>query len=165
MLNGSYAVPPQVHSILYYVDKSDPLGPVPTNPYADPQFENWESAVLSWMGIHGKNLPNNQPIYNNTSQDKDAGLDIRFDNTKPTHGAYVTTPLSIQSIISSNVGLESIEVTLNGVVINSFGITAKQYSYTYSYGGVLKPQNTLVIKARNISGATSLNTVIFYQRP
>jgi 1A family penicillin-binding protein len=36
------------HDILYYVDKDDPRGPVPTNPAADPQFNNWENAVQTW---------------------------------------------------------------------------------------------------------------------
>lgn len=57
MLNGQYAIPssisgvtlPQIHSILYYVDKSDPLGPIPQNPSDDPQFINWETAVMDWL--------------------------------------------------------------------------------------------------------------------
>ena len=36
------------HSILYYVNKDDPLGSAPENPASDPQFELWESRVLEW---------------------------------------------------------------------------------------------------------------------
>lgn len=36
------------HSILYYVDKNDPLGPAPKNPSADPQFNLWESRIQAW---------------------------------------------------------------------------------------------------------------------
>lgn len=36
------------HSILYYVDKNDPLGEVPSNPEKDAQFELWESRVIEW---------------------------------------------------------------------------------------------------------------------
>ncbi|HWQ99974.1 MAG TPA: PBP1A family penicillin-binding protein [Candidatus Methylomirabilis sp.] len=39
----------EAHSILYYVDKDDPRGPAPSNPAADPQFGNWESAVKAWV--------------------------------------------------------------------------------------------------------------------
>jgi len=46
---------PQIHSILYYVDKKNPLGSSPENPAADPEFYNWETAVLDWGK---KNLPN-----------------------------------------------------------------------------------------------------------
>ncbi len=37
-----------VHSILHFVNKSDPLGPVPENPGNDQQYENWEYAVRAW---------------------------------------------------------------------------------------------------------------------
>jgi membrane carboxypeptidase/penicillin-binding protein len=41
MLNGKYINSLgslQAHSILFYVDKNDPLGPIPRNPGNDPQF-------------------------------------------------------------------------------------------------------------------------------
>ena len=37
------------HSILYWVNKDDPRGPYPTNPYLDPMFKKWESAVQAWV--------------------------------------------------------------------------------------------------------------------
>jgi len=49
MLNGEYLSPEGIHSILYYVDKNDPLGPQPTNPQDDPQFLNWELPVKLWQ--------------------------------------------------------------------------------------------------------------------
>lgn len=36
------------HSILYFVDKDNPLGPAPENPENDPQFAAWETAILEW---------------------------------------------------------------------------------------------------------------------
>lgn len=36
------------HSILYYVDKKDPLGPEPKKPQDDPQYKNWEEGVRKW---------------------------------------------------------------------------------------------------------------------
>lgn len=38
------------HSILYYVDRNNPLGPIPKNPETDPQFKYWEEGVLKWGG-------------------------------------------------------------------------------------------------------------------
>lgn len=37
-----------IHSILYYVDRTNPLGPAPINPNNDPQYANWEWAVQRW---------------------------------------------------------------------------------------------------------------------
>lgn len=38
-----------IHSILYWVNKNDPLGPPPVNPNDDPQFRLWEPAVQKWL--------------------------------------------------------------------------------------------------------------------
>lgn len=39
----------QVHSIFYWIDKNNPLGPPPQNPSLDPQFELWEKPVRDWV--------------------------------------------------------------------------------------------------------------------
>lgn len=41
----TYGLP---HSILFYVNKDDPRGGVPTDPGTDPQFANWEEAIRVW---------------------------------------------------------------------------------------------------------------------
>ncbi len=55
MLNGQYVNNSQIHSILYYVDKNNPTGPVPASPASDPQFIDWEAGVLNWAS---QNIPN-----------------------------------------------------------------------------------------------------------
>jgi membrane carboxypeptidase/penicillin-binding protein len=58
MLNGNYlGENNQVHDILYYVDKNDPLGPLPENPEIDSQFLNWEEPVKNWRPL----MPNIMP--------------------------------------------------------------------------------------------------------
>lgn len=42
-----------VHDILYWVDKNDPLGPVPAHPEDDPQFDRWEAPVRAWAADQG----------------------------------------------------------------------------------------------------------------
>jgi penicillin-binding protein 1A len=49
ILNGEKAEP---HSILYYVKKEDPLGPLPENPFSDPQYSNWEYSVQKYINSH-----------------------------------------------------------------------------------------------------------------
>jgi membrane carboxypeptidase/penicillin-binding protein PbpC len=43
----------QFHCILYYVNKDDPRGPVPSDPFADPQYPSWEDAVQAWAQRQG----------------------------------------------------------------------------------------------------------------
>ncbi len=40
----------EVHSELYWIDRSNPMGPPPSNPNSDPEFHLWESAVQQWAG-------------------------------------------------------------------------------------------------------------------
>ncbi len=54
MLDGSYVLEknnpdetPEIHSILYYIDKNTPRGEAPSDPAIDPQFRNWEWSILS----------------------------------------------------------------------------------------------------------------------
>jgi membrane peptidoglycan carboxypeptidase len=49
---GQYVQNGQAHSILYYVDRADPTGPVPANPWNDPQFARWEASVQAWAATH-----------------------------------------------------------------------------------------------------------------
>jgi len=49
ILNGKQAEP---HSILYYVKKEDPLGPLPENPFLDPQYSNWEYSVQKYINSY-----------------------------------------------------------------------------------------------------------------
>jgi membrane peptidoglycan carboxypeptidase len=42
-----------VHSILYWVDKSNPRGPAPSDPDDDSQFEHWEYGVRAWAKANG----------------------------------------------------------------------------------------------------------------
>ncbi len=38
-----------VHSILHWIDKDNPLGPIPENPENDNQYLNWEYGVRKWF--------------------------------------------------------------------------------------------------------------------
>ncbi len=42
-----------VHDILYWVDRTNPLGPAPTNPSDDSQFTRWEAPVRQWALANG----------------------------------------------------------------------------------------------------------------
>ena len=46
IVSRSY-IPP--HSILHYVDKDNPRGPIPENPASDPQYAVWEKAIQDWI--------------------------------------------------------------------------------------------------------------------
>lgn len=62
VLRGSKPFPPQAssslptqqpHSLLHWVQKEDPRGPIPINPSSDPQYAYWEYGVLLWSATQG----------------------------------------------------------------------------------------------------------------
>lgn len=62
------------HDILHYVNKDDPRGPEPTNPTDDPQYQNWETALLEWV-----------------ERERKAGREISFE-APPTEYDTETSP-------------------------------------------------------------------------
>jgi 1A family penicillin-binding protein len=43
---------PDIHNILYWVDRSDPTGAPPTDPTQDPQYNLWEPPLQAWVAAH-----------------------------------------------------------------------------------------------------------------
>lgn len=41
------------HNILFYIDPAAPLGAAPIMPENDPQYKNWEAAVVGWAALNG----------------------------------------------------------------------------------------------------------------
>jgi penicillin-binding protein 1C len=48
---------PSVHNPLQWIDKSNPQGPIPTDPQNDPQYANWEYSVRQWFANYQKTHP------------------------------------------------------------------------------------------------------------
>jgi hypothetical protein len=71
-----------IHSILYWINKSDPHGPAPTDPTRDPQFASWEYAVREWA--------RNQNLTDETS----SVVPTSFDNV---HGVTAAPRVTILS--------------------------------------------------------------------
>jgi hypothetical protein len=67
-----------VHTILYWVDKKDILGPSPTNPTDDPQFNHWEIPIQNWWAQNKNKYPQITP------GDKPIGVDnIHTSSSRP----------------------------------------------------------------------------------
>ncbi len=108
-----------VHTILYWVDKDDPLGEQPKNPEKDPQFKNWEYSVRKWWQSHGGPLVTINDIpgyYDNIHQ---AVTPVRISMSgigddqeiTPGQNVLVNITASSQSIARMDVFVDSNKVT------------------------------------------------------
>ena len=49
ILRGEWCTSEGAHEILHYVEKDNPDGPYPSNPYSDSQYSLWETGLQSWL--------------------------------------------------------------------------------------------------------------------
>ena len=87
---------PQVHCILYYVNKDDPQGE--SDGKDDPQFNNWEGPVLEWV-----NSPERIGLYN--QQPPQEYDDIHIPENQPQ--VFIISPSNYENINSSQIRIEA----------------------------------------------------------
>jgi len=107
------------HSILYYINKEDPLSPEPQNPSDDPQFNTWEEAVKKWATesnqLSSENLINNLELIKPENQPTIKIL-------TPTEGVIINQKiLKIKVEASAPRGIKTIKYQLNGNVLPGLG--------------------------------------------
>ncbi len=165
MLNGDYAGDTQAHSILFYVDKSNPLAPAPGNPASDPQFLNWESGVLEWA----KNNPaafsgSNRPAPNPSAVENLFSAPV-IKIIKPSTGDFVGTDIDILADIAANPVIKQINVYFNGRPVGNFsGAFGLQYRFAWSFSPAgRESQNLLEIEAVDGNDRKDRSGVIVYK--
>jgi hypothetical protein len=160
---------PQIHSILYYVDKKDPTGPPPVNPSEDSQFDNWEKAVSDWAKTNVPDFASyNQPIpagaaFNGSNQVSSGAIDISV--ATPSNGDFVKNPFAVKANLSASNGLASVQLNMNGNVLNSVQITtnANQYNYQYTVNAPLASQNLIILTVKDVNGESTSKSFVVYQ--
>jgi 1A family penicillin-binding protein len=129
------------HSILYWVDKNNPTGPVPTNPENDSQFASWEFSVQEWLRT--QNIPANI---------KPSGTDsVHTSATRPN--IIITSPANGVSYDKDQ------KITVSAQILNtSFPLKADFYlndnfigsAYNAPYSISFIPSQTDNLKQENI---------------
>lgn len=157
VLNGEYVANNEVHTILYYVDKRNPLGPPLENPQADSQFKNWEDGILAW-------LQKNPSFLANRGVMQGAGGDsVEITNIK--NGDFVSSPLTISGTARSLTDIVSVETYINDTLVKkeSFAPT-KQYGFSGVFINPLETQNKITVKAFGVTGVIAIKEIIIFKR-
>lgn len=103
----------QIHEILYWVDKNNPLGPIPNNPQQDQAYIMWEEPVGRWLAQRG--LVNEAPLNANSESVPQA---FKVEVTAPQNNQVISgNELFVQA--SSDVGVTDWRFSLNGRQIGS----------------------------------------------
>jgi 1A family penicillin-binding protein len=115
-----------VHDILYYVDKDNPRGDIPSNPEKDPQFKNWEEGVLDWWKKEKKGGDGAVPTDNCSQKDFQSALPNVSLSVSANEGK-----ISMSANVSADYGTDKISFSVNGNGISSNGSSA-EYSVSIS---------------------------------
>ena len=107
------------HTILFYVDKSNPLGPV-GNPNLEPQFKNWELGVQGWL------LGN----FNNQIKPQDKKLDILISSPLPLQ-QLTGDFLEIKTLTTGVYQIKQVDFFLDNLPIGSDGIFPYELIYRF----------------------------------
>lgn len=141
----------EAHTILYYIDKDNPLGPNPVNPAADPQFVNWEAGVQSyvqktqWMAT--STAPTESDDLFTPENKPNLTIQSPQDNT-----TISSRNLTIQASVESPRTIKTVSVTIDDILIG----TANNYPWTiYATipNSIESGYRTLKIRAEDELGA------------
>ncbi len=156
VLTGNWNSHPErgVHDILYWINKGDPRGAPPLNPFSDPQTAAWDYPVAQWAA--GQALVGNVP-----GPAAGAGVPVTqgFVITSPAPGSYVPANTSIifSSSYPSPQNVTKITYFLNGAPIG----TATQPPYTITYMPASRGPSILQAMAALVSGGNDSTQINF----
>jgi len=139
----------ETHSILYYVDKDNPLDDYPSDPNQDSQFEGWEKSVLEWS----KNQPCSQDTCYNQNPPTEYD-DIHTLENQPD--VKIISPdennlinqyiLTIQATAEASLGIKQLDFFMNNQLISTDN--TQPYSITFNISPYLLSQEEQVIKVK-----------------
>jgi hypothetical protein len=158
---------PNPHEILYWVDKKDPTGPIPTNPYSDPQFLLWETPAQAWISTHG--LPsaafNAIPVGFDDlhSPSQVPQIQIIEPNSTTTYDRDQT--LTIQTAITSSFQIDRVDFAVNGTFIGSIKHTPFEFSFTPNDISTSTVSYELQVTAFDSVGNRTMSAVKFNTSP
>ncbi len=146
-----------VHDILYYIDRSNPKGPAPKNPKADPQFERWEGAARAWAqgkGIGGKDAPTE------TCDASYSGA-VSVSITSPSSGASVSGTITLKASATATAGMKQVEFYVDGTLVGTD--TKSPFQISYDTSSLSTGTHTLtaraIDKSTNVANDSSSFTV------
>lgn len=173
MLKGEYVVNywldneklPQIHDLLFYVDKKDPQGPMPANPEGDSQFLNWEEPTIAWAraNIYNFDKEYNKPISQNASI-KTENSPLSINLVSPNNGSFISNPMLLAADLKSALNIKKLEIYFNTSLIDILSNLGTSYSYRKNFQlSNLNPQNILKVIVTDDLNNKSEKEIILYK--
>lgn len=159
---------PQIHNILYYVDKNDPLGSWPKNPENDPQFWNWEEPVLNWARNSISNFTSyNLPLPPGAEEESEGQISQQSVSfLSPKNGDFLKTKsIEVKAQISSRFRITEVSLFFNDRLVDK---KTGNFGTGFIYSQILNDQNyelqnSLRIKISDAFGNQTEKEIILFK--
>lgn len=139
-----------VHTILYWIDRSDILGAPPKDPYDNPQFKNWEIPVQNWWAQNKGNYKittwNEKPSSYDDVHTENQKLNILIKEPNNTTVYKESDKIQLSLSNKGQYPLEKVEIFVNDIYL---GTTESPFNFSFFPGDLenLRQENELKIIA------------------
>ncbi len=138
----------QPHSILYYVNKDDPRGPVPTDPAQDPQFVVWEAAIQDWIKRKQEKDPNWSISFEEPPTEYDDAYSLELIPTLeviyPTPSSTLTSRgLNTNILVNATRGVSKVSYKIDSKFVDV--VRSAPFNLNYTMRGLSNGPHTLTI--------------------
>jgi hypothetical protein len=154
-----------VHDILHWISKDNPLGGVPANPSDDPLYYNFETGVKNWWANNSYRFPvvsaSQKPAGFDDVHTTENAPEISIISPTPESSFASTSPINISVISTKETSvLQKIDVFLNNTYIG----TGKGNPATFSFNlngtpAVTEGENTIMVMGTDTIGNTATTSV------
>ena len=149
-----------VHSILYWINKDDPLNPVPAKNTNDSQYTNWEYGVQKWWANNSINYQaittQNIPTTYDTLHTRTSLPSFTINGIKSSYKNSDTVSFTINS--TNTTLIKKIDVFINNVYLKSLKTEPFNISFSPKEIAGITTNNTIRIVGYDINNETGETT-------
>lgn len=150
-----------VHTILYWIDKNNPINKTSGGLTNDSQYRNWEYGVQKWWAnnfVNYKNVSSSEKTYTNTITTINPELSIGGVSGSP----YKTTDKVTFTVNTTNQSsIKKIDVFVNEIYLNSFKSNSFNASFFPKEISGISDNNIIKVVGYDTSGGVGEATATF----
>jgi 1A family penicillin-binding protein len=145
-----------VHSILHWVDKNNPRGPVPVSPSSDPQYDQWEYSVRQWASgngfsddVGGEVQESPESTDTNETNESYEDADTRFLELTSSIASTYNEDDVLRISAANNSRLDRLEIIINGELVDDDDSQPFSTSIELDDIDNLEEENQLIVRGLN----------------
>ncbi|MBI4128583.1 MAG: PBP1A family penicillin-binding protein [Parcubacteria group bacterium] len=153
----------EVHSILHWVDRRDPRGPIPVSPSRDPQYRLWERPVRLWAAARGMQDQTAATIPKEFDDLHRPEYAPRITVSSPAKNGVYNPQGQLVVVVSwqARFGLSQIDYFLNNQLVGSTRGAPFRFSFIPGSSAEMREQSDLKVVAYDaVRNKTTVNVPI-----